>query len=206
MTYSHPPCLKMRRVLDVCLCSTRHADKGVCANHHYVGLDFSGDGEVGNRKFMGIVIGTQEGVNSTAKNLGPRQIHMRTIKDKATKNMIFSKLRFDNSVTMALCIRLDKDCVIKRVRLQKNIGHHHPAIRIVRAYDYILYRHIQKIIAAFLAKHGYVAQDATFQCDSDCRDFVKSNGLKHDEPGEAHMLADIVAWSKNNGREPEEVR
>lgn len=41
------------------------------------GMDFSGGELVGNRKFMGIVIGTQEGINAAAKSLGLGQIHMR---------------------------------------------------------------------------------------------------------------------------------
>lgn len=166
------------------------------------GMDFSGDGLVGNRKFMGIVIGTQEGINAAAKSLGPGQIHMRRIRSRVKRNVVVSKLRFDSSTTMALCIWLDKDSTVRRIRKWKKIGHRYPTSRIVRTYDYILYRYIQDKTAAFFAKHGCVVSETAFQCDSDCKDFVKSNGLERGDPGDAHMLADIVAWSNNNGREP----
>ena len=61
-------------------------------------------------------------------------------------------------------------------------------------------------IATFLARHNHALSDVVFQCDSDCCDFIKVNGLRHDNAGNAYRLADIVAWSNNKNKEPRGVK
>ena len=165
------------------------------------GVDFSGDKSTGNRRYMGIVVGTKEGISAVVTSLESSQIHMRTIRNREKRNAMVSKLRFDGNTAVALCIWLDKDVMIGKIRTRKR-GHRYPKKRVLNAYDYILCRYIQKLTTAFCVKHGCVIREATFQCDGDCVDFVRHNGLKRGYPGDAHMLADIVAWSNNRGREP----
>lgn len=165
------------------------------------GLDTSGDRLAGNRKFMGVVIGTSEGIRSAAKDLGDGLIHMSAIRDRRARNAILAKVRFDNNTTVAFCIRLDKDSIVGKIHAGKKSGHRYPKKRIMDACDYILRKHIQADAETFFAEHGHAVHEVVFQCDDDCADFVKSNGLTRGDPGDAHMLADIVAWSNNRGKE-----
>ena len=166
------------------------------------GVDVSGSKPVGNYKFMGIVIGTQESICCIDKNLESKQIHMSAVIDKKKQDAILSKLRFNGNENIAFCVRLDKDTIVKEISTRKKLGHRHPRKNIFRAYDYLLYKYMHERITTFLAKHNHALSDVAFQCDSDCRDFIKANGLRHDSIGNAHRLADIVAWSNNKNKEP----
>ena len=61
------------------------------------------------------------------------------------------------------------------------------------------------MILKFLIKHKCELSDVVFKCDSDCRQFIKGNGLRPANVGDAHILADIVAWANNRNVEPEGV-
>ena len=169
------------------------------------GVDVSGSKFIGNYKFMGIVIGTQESINHIVKNLEFTQIHMNAIMDKKKQDEILARLRFNGNENIAFCIRLDKDAIVKRISTRKRSGHRYSRKNIFRAYDYLLHKYMHERIVAFLAKHNHALHDVVFQCDSDCRDFIKVNGLRHDNVGNAHRLADIVAWSNNKNKEPRGV-
>ena len=168
----------------------------------FVGADVSGSKPVGNHKFMGIVIGTQESIRSMVKNLGSNRIHMSPVKDKKRQDATLSKLRFDGDEDTAFCIRLDKDAIVRKIGTRKKPGHQYPKKKIFRVYDYLLCKYMYEEITTFLAKHNRALPDIAFQCDGDCRDFVRVNGLRHGSAGDAYMLADIVAWSSNKGKEP----
>lgn len=151
------------------------------------GMDFSGDESVGNRKYMGIVVGTKEGIRTVVTSLELHQIHMRTIRGKKKRDATVSKLGFNGNTTIALCIWLDKDAMIEKIRMRKK-GHRYPKKRVINTYDYILYRYIYKQIIIFCVKYGCTVREVAFQCDGDCVDFVRHNGLERDYPGDAHML------------------
>ena len=166
------------------------------------GVDVSGSKPVGNHKFMGIVIGTQESICCIDKNLESKQIHMNVVMGRKKQDAILSKLRFNGNENIAFCIRLDKDAIVKKISARKKLGHRHPRKNIFRAYDCLLCKYIHERITIFLAKHNHALSDVAFQCDSDCRNFIKVNGLRRDDIGSAHGLADIVAWSNNKNKEP----
>ena len=74
-------------------------------NHMLVaGIDYSGDPETGS-KFLGIVIGTQDAINSAMKRLGPGPPHVSKITNKRRRAEILSKLRFNGDTIIAICIR-----------------------------------------------------------------------------------------------------
>ena len=113
-------------------------------------------------------------------------------------------LNYDSTVMKnSFCIRLDKDAIVKEISARKKLGHRHPRKNIFRAYGCLLCKYMHERITTFLAKHNHALSDVAFQCDSDCRDFIKVNGLRHDDIGNAHGLSDIVAWSNNKNKEPE---
>ena len=170
----------------------------------FIAVDVSGDPEYGNYKFMGLVIGTNKGIRSIIERLGNNKIHMSTIKNKKDQLKIIRQLNFDNKEIIAFCIRIEKDKVIKKIKemkKNKNIGHQ----KIMRVYNHLLMYHLREKITLFLNKHNYSMSEVIFQCDSDCVNFVKDNNLRHTHAGDAHMLADIVAWGNNRNKEPKGV-
>ena len=36
---------------------------------------------------------------------------------------------------------------------------------------------LREKITLFVTRHGHAITDVAFQCDADCRDFIKENGL-----------------------------
>lgn len=168
------------------------------------GLDYSGDQKTG-AKFLGVVIGTQEAVDLAIKRLGPGPTHMRKIRNKKRRDEIFSKLYFDGKTVVALCMRLDIDSMMKKIRekskrqdSKKNIMDEH---------DHHLYQqYLLKNITMFLVEHGCDARDVVYQCDSDCVNFVRANHLASGIGDRAHRLADIVAWFNHANKEPEGVK
>ena len=168
------------------------------------GIDYSGDPETGS-KFLGIVIGTQDAINSAIKHLGPGPSHVSKITNKKRRAKILSKLRFDGDTIIAICIRSDADLIIGRLRETKSRRRHRTK-HIMITYDNILYRKLRDITAPFFSKHHHDVHKVVFQCDSDCANFAKANGLVRDKPGYAHRLADMVAWSNTRNVEPVGVK
>ena len=58
---------------------------------------------------------------------------------------------------------------------------------------------------SFAFRYGMTLADVPFQCDSDCRNFIRDVGLKSELEGSAHVIADYIAWANNTGREPRGV-
>lgn len=167
------------------------------------GLDYSGDPKTGT-KFLGIVVGTQDAVSSTLKSLGPGTTHMSQASKKRRRE-ILSKLQFNNNVIVAFCIQSDTDNIVKEVRKRKPESRL-PTRRIIHVHDQGLYRYFYDTAAAFFVRHSHDVREIIFQRDSDCASFTKANGLLSNvEDGDAYKLADIVAWSNTNRREPEGV-
>ncbi len=169
-------------------------------------MDVSGDPSIGNHGFIGIVIGTKESIDSMAKHLGSNKIHMSEIKHKKDRDSIISQLKFDNRNNIALCVKLNRDVVISRIRKMKRIRQQNiPNKKILRAYNKFVLYHLREKITNFLTKYGYTLSDIVFECDMDCRTLLKDNGLGYTDKNTAHMLSDIIAWANNNNKEPKGV-
>lgn len=67
--------------------------------------------------------------------------------------------------------------------------------KIYRSYHHRLLASTKKDISSFLIAHNYSIHDINFQCDSDCRGFLRDVGLHYDDLGIAHQLSDVVAWA-----------
>ncbi len=165
------------------------------------GMDMSGDPGMGNDKFLSIVIGTEESVDSTVKRLGSNTIHMHMVKDKKTKDDIISTLKFDSQNCIALCIRIDKTLLSKKIIDMDYVS----AKKFYQTCNYILFKQIRPKIEEFLIKYNCTIHDVTFQCDGDCMNLAKDVGLRYGAAGNVHMLADIVAWANNRCQEPDGV-
>jgi len=164
------------------------------------GIDVSGNPHTGNYKFMGIVIGTEEKIRAAVKKTGFSMPHMNRIKSRETKRRIVSEMSFDGKESIALCVLIDRNGVIKQAKLKRPTQRH--AKKIYRVYNKAVMHHVQKKIGGFLTKHGSTIHDVVWQCDGDCRNIVKENGLQYGKTGPAYHLADVVAWANNRGTEP----
>lgn len=168
------------------------------------GIDYSGDPGTGS-KFLRIVIGTQDAINSAMKRLGPGPPHVSKITNKKRRAEILSRLWFDDDTIIAICIRSDADLIVGRLREMKS-KRRYQTKHIMITCDHSLYRELRDITAPFFRKHHHDIHKVVFQCDSDCANFAKANGLARDKPGYAHRLADMVAWSNTRNMEPAGVK
>ena len=169
--------------------------------------DVSGNPIEGNYKYMGLVIGTKENLNSISKCLELNQFSSKLrIKDKGVRKSLASKLEFNCRENIAFCVKIDKDRIIsniishvdkKRLRI--------PHDKIHSIHNKILLRKLHEKTLKFLRIHNYELHKVIFECDSDCRTFARDNGLKYTDPGYAHIISDIIAWANNNELEPKGV-
>ena len=69
------------------------------------------------------------------------------------------------------------------------------------------YRHLYDVAAPFFIQHRHDVHEIIFQCESDCLNFTKANGLPNEVvDGDAYKLADIVSWANTRNKEPCGVR
>jgi len=171
-----------------------------------IGVDVSGMPGTGNYKFMAVVMGTEEGIAGIVRDMGCDDAGQDPARIKKHRSAFASMIRFDGRESSALCVRIDREDVVNGAKQMRRIRHRNiPNQRLFRAYHYILWNKMQERITEFLNRHGHALPDVVFQCDSDCRSFILENGLRCTDGRDAHMLADLVAWSNNRGREPEGV-
>ena len=113
--------------------------------------------------------------------------------------------RFDGDIIIALCIRSDTDGIIEKVRKRKPKNRYQTR-RIMSVHDQRLYRYIYDVAAPFFRQHRHDVHEVIFQCESDCLNFTKANGLLNEVvDGDAYKLADIVSWSNTRNMEPRGV-
>lgn len=150
-------------------------------------------------------MGTEEKINAIVKSLGNNKIHMNMIKFKSIKDRIISEVVFDGRKSIAFCIRIDMKHILEPIKSKRTTQRRTGQSRIYRIYYRAVIYLVRKHIENFLACHRCAIHDICFQYDDDCRNVIQYNGLKHDLPGSAHDLADIVAWANNRCMEPEGV-
>ena len=167
-------------------------------------MDASGNPKSGNDKFMALVMGTDERIAGLVRQIGPRSVHMSRIRDPDTKKGIIDKVSFDRRNLMGICIRLEKKRTLARLRgrlKQKRSFANNK--KVSRTYNSLVWNQVSDRVGAFLRLHNCEIHRLDFQCNSDCRDFANDRGWRRAEPGQAHMLADILAWGNSHGLEPE---
>lgn len=167
------------------------------------GLVASGDPESGNHKFMAIVIGTDESIGGLARRIGPKPVHMSSIRSRDTKRDIIGKVTFDGRNLMGLCIRLEKKRTFAKLaggpKQRRRFASNK---KLSRTYHSLMWNQLSDHVGLFLSSHNCEAHRLDFQCDFDCRDFVNDRGWRHASHGQAHMLADILAGGNSHGLEP----
>ncbi len=165
------------------------------------GIDVSGNPKDGNYKFMAIVIGTQEKINSIFKYLDPDQKYI--YKNSRNRDILSSRLRFDSKEIIAFCIRIDRKMIIDKMIKKKKIDHTSKSSgAIFHIYNTTLLYNIRNRLDTFVNQHNYSLTEILFQCDMDCKKFLKDSGLHNDNEGLAYILSDLVAWANNRNKEP----
>ena len=167
------------------------------------GRDVSGGPESGNHKFMAIVIGTNESIEAMTRRLGPKPVHMSRVIGRGAKHAIIDRVEFDGRNRMGLCLRLEKRRIFSKIRGRLKQGRGHVGNKkMSRTYHGLVWNMVRDPVEEFLRPHNYEAHRLDFQCDYDCRDFVRDRGWGPASPGAAHALADILAWGNSHGLEP----
>ena len=124
-------------------------------------------------------------------------------KSSTGRSAIASRLAFDDHEIMAICAKIDSVKIVDQVKkkIRKRRRYFEPE-KIWIEYNRFLLSAIRDRIESFAYKHGHAIGDVPFQCDADCKKFIKDNGLQHAEQGGAYRLSDVVAWYNNRGFEP----
>lgn len=169
-------------------------------------MDASGDPHTGNHKFLGIVIGTQDKINSIIRNMGHNRFHMSTIRNKEIRQDILFRISFDGNESAAFCIRIDKNNTVSKL-IQQVRTRNRPWLkrRIHATFNRSTMHYVRQEIEGFLIKRNHSIQDVVFECDDDCMGIIKDSGLRYAAAGYAHDLADAVAWANNRNMEPKGV-
>ena len=167
------------------------------------GMDTSGTSNTDQSRYLGVVIGTDQAINTMKMDLSYEDIHMSRIVDKKRQDEIISKLKFDSSEIMAFCFKIGKNTTINEITEMRKVKKLRiPDKKIYSTYHYLLAYHIRQRITGFLVMHNQDVSSMIFECDGDCRRFLNESGLHNTNGGNAYMLSDIVAWANNANREP----
>lgn len=166
------------------------------------GLDASGDQESGNCKYMALVMGTDEKIDSMVAKIERDYPSMRDIKSRKIRLEIASRMDFAGEECIGICMLVDRQNVLAPIMERIDGGSRMTRERIYRRHNRMLMRHMRGGMEGFLLARRLGVHDIRFQCDSDCRDLVRDSGLRYEGPGNAHKMADALAWSNNSGLEP----
>ena len=155
---------------------------------YVAGIDASGNQEIGNYKFISIIIASRSFIDKTMESIGYYEKLTRRTRQKRLKRHIIPRLNFRDNQCRVFCLRVDKDPIIREISNMPQIRRKKvPKQRILKTYDMILLHKIQESILIFLNGHNKRLSEIPFQCDSDCRDFLKHNGLRRVYKGYAHV-------------------
>lgn len=169
-------------------------------------MDVSGDPEHTNYKYLGIVIGTPEGIVNLSRKIGSFPEHMSKIQDERVRNEIRNRMRFNRNTTVAFCVKLDRKRIIDNIVQRRKIRKNRKRIKAVyNTYNRILMQMIQKRIEYFVMSHNISFSELNVQCDNDCVPFVKAASLKRENIGVAYRISDYIAWFNNANDTPDEV-
>ena len=189
------------------------------------GLDISGNPNEGNYKFMGIVLGTKQGIDLIVKQLNLEQYSASQIKHVKTRKDLSTQLCFDCKETVALCVRIEQDRIIDKIKTMWSKRDSRSSLRkVYSTFNYIVLNEIRDEIIKFTNSHSCDLFDVAFHCDEDCKYFSKQHGLRYkicdqrnptadkneynnlySDEEYVYVLSDIVAWANNRGIEPEGV-
>ena len=170
-----------------------------------LGTDVSGHvGAPRHARYIGFVLGTEEGINHAYRLAGARRIHMASLSDNK-RNKIINKMEFDGDM-VCMCAYVEKQRAIDSIFSDPKFNQHKSKQSIRRHFGYLLWGRMRSIIEPFAAAHKCEVRDIVVQCDSDMRDTVNAWGMNVRAKGKAYELADAVAWCNSHGKRPKTCR
>ncbi len=165
-------------------------------------MDVSGNPNVGNHEFLSIILCTQQYLDCLKKKLKSKRVRL-DVKNSTTRNLIASELAFEYKDVLALCCRINRDDIINKILRQKTKHRKQPMRHLIlRSFNRQVYALLQDKISTFLISKKCDRDEVKFQCDGDCVGFAKDVGLSHIGSNDLHIVADVLAWMNNHGREP----
>lgn len=161
------------------------------------GMDISTSHRNGD-EHLAVIVGEESAIDSAVHDLDLSfPIHMSRLGGAKIKKRIISDLNLRRHDILAVCIRTNREDIIKKFLAEKK--NKKSTRRIRNVVDYALLKRLNLTLANYLSRHKCSITDVPVQCDLDCNAIVGIMGLKRLLPGHAHSLADIVAWSNSNG-------
>ena len=170
-------------------------------------MDVSGDKrDKTNYLYLGFVIGTHESIMGLSRRFGSLPEHMSDL-SKTEKHYVMQELVFDQQNRLALCVKLNRDKIIKRIRNQ--IGNSRKRKRkggILRTFNRVIIEEIKNQINSFLLEQGESITDLVIQCENDCVPFAEAGNLKHVRKGVSYRISDYVAYCNNKESTPNTIQ
>ena len=175
-------------------------------NKILVGMDVSGISGYSNYNYLGVVMGTQQDIikmHDSVKGFSERMTRISNL----DRQHVVSRIKFDSTNTSTLCVKLDRENIVKEIRGKKrNRKKQLEKGKVLRTYNRVVMQVVTKELNRFLVKHGSSTSDIVIQCDSDCVCFAKAAALKHERKGIAHTLSDYVAWFNGKNKNFKNVK
>lgn len=157
-------------------------------------------GTMDNYKYLGIVIGQKQNLNSLYQKIGSPQKHMSGQRKKQ-KAKIIKNLEFDQFNRTALCVKINRKNVINTVKNKRNIKHKRMSGgKLFAMFEKTLFKYLTHEIEKFTLQYHLSAKEIVVECDSDSIVFAKTWGVKHLSAGRVHIISDIVAWCNNKNQ------
>ena len=113
-----------------------------------------------------------------------------------------SQIFFDRTNFLVLCLKIERNKIVAEF-INSNKNKNELKSELISIFNKQLFSLIQNKINDFLFQHNYGLSDVCFECDSDCIGFAKDNNLNHIQKGDAHSIADNVAWGNRRNMEPD---
>jgi hypothetical protein len=164
------------------------------------GMDVSGDKLTGNYKYLAIVIGTKESIQSQSDKISQKTTRMSQLTGQ-TQNRIIKTLHFDCKNRITFCITLNRTKIIEQVKNARAVKKDRtPTGNILRTFNYVVIRKVLPQMQSYALANSMQLTEIVFECDSDCEPFAKIANVKSTKEGKAHNIADKVAWCNNKNK------
>ena len=149
-------------------------------------------GATDNYKYLGIVIGQKQNLDSLYRKIGRPQKHMSGQRKKQ-KAKIIKNLEFDQFNRTAFCVKINRKNVIDTVKRMAG-G------KLFALFEKTLFKYLTYEIEKFTLQYHLSAKEIVVECDNDSIVFAKTWGVKHLSAGSVHIISDIIAWCNNKNQ------
>lgn len=185
----------------------------------FCAMDFSGNQESGNYKYLAVVACTAEFLNPIISGANLRNTVKSTASKKARRQDILAKLDAEKSGCLALCLKTDKASILSGiVRMAERQKKAPKSESLAYAYDNAVVEGIRGDLDQFLNRHGRSLGDVKIEADHDCKDLLRhaniravsavrmNAGLAGFEPTTPGLKGRRATWLRHRPRPPSGAR